>query len=164
MSANPNWARWLFASIDKILRQVATDANLPVIVEGIDDITDSFTEATDRAEIRISGPFTKEFPGEYRIQMDINVILTSRFDGAQKNRHAILTNAGLFHEKMDGVLKVYKYGSNVGDDSSYLGCLIPRSGKNDSIRVMHFGQVDPIATDKLKQSVIDARYEMFLSE
>jgi hypothetical protein len=62
---------------------------------------------------------------------------------------------------MDGVIKVYKYGDSVGDDSSYLGCLIPRSGKNDTIRVIHFGKVDP--TDKIRQSVVDARYEMFLT-
>ena len=165
MSANPNWARWLFASIAKTLRQVAIDASLPVIVEGVDDITDAFTEATDRVEIRISGPFTHEYPGnDYRIQMDVNVILTSRFDGAQKNRHAILTNAGLFHTAMDTAIQIYKYGNTVADDDSHLGCLVPRSGKNDSVRVMHFGQVDPTSTDKVKQSVVDARYEMYLSE
>ena len=100
--------------------------------------------------------------GEYRVQMDINVLLTSRFDGKQKNRHLLLTNAGLFHEAMDQPLKVYKYGSAVGDDDSYLGCLTPRSGKNDTIRVIHFGKVDP--TDKIRQSAIDARYEMFLAK
>jgi hypothetical protein len=62
---------------------------------------------------------------------------------------------------MDQAIQIYKYGSAVGDDSSHLGCLVPRSGKNDVIRVMHFGKVDP--TDKVKQSVVDARYEMFLS-
>ncbi len=161
MSANPNWARWIFASIAKNLSAVANTNSIPVIVEGIDDETDAFTEETDRVEIRINGPYTKEMPGEYRIQMDINVILTSRFDGAQKNRHAILTNAGLFHEAMDQAIKVYKYGDSVGDDDSYLGCLVPRSGKNDTIRVIHFGKVDP--TDKVKQSVVDNRYEMYLS-
>ena len=160
MSANPNWARWIFASIAKTLKAVATTNSIPVIVEGVDDETDAFTEATDHVEIRISGPFTTKLSGEYRIWMDVNVILTSRFDGRQKNRHAILTNAGLFHEAMDQAILIYKFGTAVGDDSSYLGCLVPRSGKNDTVRVMHFGKVDP--TDKIKQSAVDARYEMFL--
>ncbi len=162
MPANPNWARWIFASIAKNLNTVADDNGIEAIVEGVDDETDGFTQATDHVEIRISGPFTKEMSGEYRIQMDVNVILTSRFDAKQKNRHLLLTNAGLFHAAMDGAILIYKYGDGVEDDDSYLGCLVPRSGKNDTIRVIHFGKVDP--TDKVKQSVVDARYEMFLAK
>jgi len=162
MSANPNWARWIFASIADNLNTVADTNSIPAIVEGVDDETDAFTEETDRVEIRISGPYSRKLPGnEYHIYMDINVILTSRFDGAQKNRHAILTNAGLFHEAMDQAILIYKFGDAAGDDGSYLGCLVPRSGKNDTVRVIHFGKVDP--TDKVKQSVVDARYEMFLT-
>lgn len=160
MPANPNWARWIFASIAKNLNDVATANDIPAIVEGIDDDTDSDTEATDHVEIRISGPFTKKLQGEYQIQMDVNVLLTSRFDGRKKNRHAILTNAGIFHEAMDQAILIYKYGVSVGDDNSYLGCLVPRSGKSGIVRVIHFGKIDP--TDKVRQSVVDARYEMFL--
>ena len=155
MTANPNWARWAFASIANYLKTLATNNGIPAIVEGMDDHTDAFTEAADRAEIRINGPYTKKLHGEYLVFMDVNVILTSRFDGTN-NRYAILTHAGLFHEAMDQAISVYRYG----DDDSYLGCLVPRSGKNDTVRVVHFGQVDP--TDKLKQSAVDARYEMFL--
>lgn len=162
MPANPNWTRWIFASVSYILKTIATDNSIPVIVEGVDDETDTFTDATDHVEIRISGPYTKELPGEYHIFVDVNVILTSRFDGKQKNRHAILVNAGLFHEVMDQPLKVYKYGKEDEDDDSYVGCLVPRSGKNDTVRVIHFGKVDP--TDKVKQSVVDVRYVMYLSK
>lgn len=160
MPANQNWARWIFSSISFTLKTVATDNSIPAIVEGVDDETDTFTDATDRVEIRISGPYTKELPSEYHVYVDVNVILTSRFDGSTKNRHAILINAGLFHEAMDQIIRVYKYGNEVGDDDSFIGCLIPRSGKNDTVRVIHFGKVD--STDKVKQSAVDARYEMYL--
>jgi hypothetical protein len=162
MPANPNWARWIFSSIAKNLQAVAVTNDIPAIVEGVDDETDTFTKATDHVEIRISGPSTKKMSGEYRIRMDVNVLLTSRFDGQKKNRHAILTNAGLFHEAMDRAILIYKYGNAAGDDDSYLGCLTLRPGKNDAVRVIHFGKIDP--TDKIKQSVVDARYEMFLTE
>jgi hypothetical protein len=161
MSVNPNWARWIFASISYHLKTVATDNNIPAIVEGVDDVTDSFSEATDHAEIRISGPDTQQLSGEYRLLVSVNVLLASRFDGKQKNRHALLTNVGLFHEAMDQAILIYKYGNTLADDDSYLGCLTLRPGKNDSVRVIHFGQIDP--TDKVKQSAVDARYEMFLS-
>jgi hypothetical protein len=143
------------------LKTVATNNSIPAIVEGIDDATDDFSKATDRIEIRISGPDTQQLSGEYRLLVSVNVLLSSRFDGKQKNRHAILTNAGLFHEAMDQAILIYKYGNTLADDDSYLGCLVPRSGKNDTVRVVHFGQIDPI--DKVKQSAVDARYEMFLT-
>jgi hypothetical protein len=162
MGANPNWARWTFASIAHYLKKVAEDNSLPAIVEGSDDRTDEYMQATDRAEIRITGPFTKELSGEYLLYMDVNVLLTSRYDGQVKNRYALLKDAGLFHEAMDKAIRIYRYGNEPGDDDSLLGCLVPRSGKNDSIRVVHFGQIDP--TDKIKQSAVDARYEMYLSE
>ncbi len=161
MSVNPNWTRWIFASIAKNLKAVAAANNIPAIVEGVDDETDAFSGATDHVEIRISGPFTTKMASEYRIRMDINVILTSRFGGAGKNRHVLLTNAGLFHEAMDKAILIYKYGNSAGDDGTLLGCLTLRPGKNDVVRVLHFGKVDP--TDKIRQSVVDARYEMYLS-
>ena len=162
MAANPNWARWMFASIAFTLKAVATGNSIPVIVEGMDEETNEFTRATDRVEIRISGPYTRPLSGgEYHIFMDANVLFTSRFDGAGKNRHTILENVGLYQEAMDSPISVYRYGSEVGDDDSFLGCLTPRQGKNDTVRVMHFGKID--TTDKLRQSMVDARYEMYLS-
>ena len=37
MSANPNWARWVFASVATFLKQVAQSQQLAVLVEGLDD-------------------------------------------------------------------------------------------------------------------------------
>jgi len=53
--ANPNWARWVFASVASYLKRVAEEAHLPALVEGLDDRTTEFMEATDRCEIRITG-------------------------------------------------------------------------------------------------------------
>jgi hypothetical protein len=39
---------------------------------------------------------------------------------------------------------------------------LPVHGRNEAIRLLHFGQVDP--TDRLKQSMVDARYRMEISE
>ena len=164
MPANPNWARWIFASVADYLKEVAVDADLPVIVEGLDDRDEAFNSATDRAEIRINGPFTQELSrGFYQISVDANVLLSSRLDGAKKNGYAIHKFLGLFHEAMDDVIPIFKHGLEDGDDSEVqIGCLTPRPGKNDAVRVLHFGQIDK--TDRLKQSAVDARYIMELSE
>jgi hypothetical protein len=170
MPANPNWARWIFSSVADHLKQVAVDASLPVIVEHLDDRTTAFMQATDRVEVRITGPESRELShGFHRVWVDANVLLTSRYDGAKKDPLAIFKFAGLFHEAMDGPIPVWNYGNEMGDfveadpDSQvFLGCLMPRPGRNETVRVLHFGQIN--TTDKLKQSMVDARYEMYLSE
>lgn len=170
MAADPNWSRWIFASVAFKLKAVATEANLAVLVEHLDERSDAFMKATDRVEIRITGPFTQELSkGSFRIWVDANVLLTSRYDGSAKNAYDILKFAGLFHEAMDSPIPVWNYGPEPGDylDSDpntqvFIGCLLPRPGTNDSIRVFNFGQTDKV--DKLKQSAVDARYVMYLEE
>lgn len=163
MPANPNWARWIFASVADYLKQVALDNAIAVIVEGNDERDKAFMQSSDRAEIRVTGPYAQEIShGCFRLWVDVNVLLTSRMDGAQKNAYTLQTNAGLFQEAMDHTISVYRFGTGADDDQSHLGCLSPRSGKNDSVRVIHFGQVNE--TDKLRQAAVDARYVMYLND
>jgi hypothetical protein len=161
MSANPNWARWVFASLATYLKQVAEDADIPVLVEGLDRRTTEFMNATDRAEIRITGPFTRHpSKGYYEVSVDTNVLFLSRYEEG-KNQYDILKAIGLFHEALDGPIAVYKVGKEAGDDEhAFVGCLEPRRAKGDVVRVLHFGQSDLV--DEIKQSLVDARYVMEL--
>jgi hypothetical protein len=163
MPANPNWARWVFASVATYLKAVALRAALPALVEGLDERTTEFMEATDRCEIRITGPFTREPSCDYfYIEVVVNVLFFSRYE-EQKNQYAIIQTMGAFQEAMDGAIPVYQYGNEPGDDEqAFIGCLLPVHGRNEAIRLLHFGQVDP--TDRLKQSMVDARYRMEISE
>ncbi len=158
-AANPNWARWVFASVATYLRGIAEGAHLPVLIEGLDDRTQAFTDAPDKCEVRITGPFTRELSrGYFQIEVLVNVLFTSLYE-EQKNQYAILQKIGTFHEAMDGAIAVYKYGEGPDDDETQLiGCLSPVTGRSDSVRVIHFGQLDP--TTRLKQSMVDARYRM----
>ena len=84
-------------------------------------------------------------------------------DGAAKNRLTIQTLAGLYQEAMSKQIAVYKFGSEPGDDPDvFVACLSPQSGRNDSVRVFHFGQIN--ATARITQSVVDARYSTYLDE
>lgn len=160
MAADPNWPRWIFASLATYLKQVATDNNLAVMVEGLDERSAEFMEATDRVEIRITGPFIRELSHNYwELQVDANVLLSSRFDGPDtKSRYTLVQATGLFQSAMDAAIAVYRYGANPGDDESLVGCLSPLSGKRDAVRVYHFGQIN--TTDGLRQSMVDAKYVM----
>lgn len=155
--ADRNWARWIHASVAKYLKQVADDNDIPALVEGIEDRDQSFMEAPDRVEIRLNGPHSQELSrGYHRLYVDINVLLTSQMGGEGKNAYDLDARLGIFHEAMDGVISIFRVGTGPDDDQSLLVCLSPRSGKNDSVRVIHFGQIE--RTDRLKQGVVDARY------
>jgi len=162
MPANPNWARWVFASVATYLKQVAQSQQLPVLIEGLDERTTEFMSATDRCEVRITGPFTKELSRDYfQVEVVVNVLFVSRYE-EQKNQYAIIQKTGVFQEAMDGSIAVYKYGNGPEDDEhALIDCLSPAQGRHDAIRVMHFGQIN--STDRLKQSMVDARYRMEIS-
>lgn len=166
--AQKDWARWLFASVATVLKAVATERLLPVLVEHLDERTTAFMEASERAEIRITGPFIREMSrGCWQVFVDVNVLLTGRYDDT--DGYSILKHAGAFQEAMDASIGVWNYGSEPGDyreddlaSQMFLGCLIPRSGRNALVRVLNFGQID--AVDKLKQTEVDARYVMELTD
>ena len=102
MPANPNWARWVFASVATYLKQVAQSQQLPVLIEGLDERTTEFMNATDRCEVRITGPFTREVSRDwYQIEVVVNVLFVSRYE-EQKNQYAIIQKTGVFQEAMDG--------------------------------------------------------------
>lgn len=170
MPANPNWARWLFASTADVLKTLATDNELAVLVEHLDERTDAFIKASDRAEVRITGPFTQEISkGYHHVLLDVNVLLTSRYDGPSKNQYNILKFAGLFHHTLSMPIPVWNYGpedddykEEVPESHLFIGCLLPKRTKGDLVKVLNFGQTNE--TDKLKQTVVDARYEMFITE
>mgnify|MGYP000358183439 CR=1 FL=1 len=162
MPANPNWARWVFASVATYLKQVAIDADLPAIVEGLDDRPQDFMEATARAEIRINGPDSQEIShGYYQLLVMANVLITCRYDDT-KGAYDLDHFLGLYQEAMDQI-PLFKLGSGLDDDRLVqLGCLSPGPSRNDRIRVFRFGQIEK--TDKVKQALIDVRYFTEISE
>ena len=164
MATRPSndWTRWIFASVTKHFDDnVMTPNSIPFITEGIGERDTPFMETEDRAEIRINGPFARELSANYwRVWVDINVLVTSYFGNPSKDAYTLERNLGLIHEFTDTAIPIYRYGDGIDDDGTLLGCLRPRSEKNDSIRVIHFGQIS--STDRLKQGQVDGRYVMYL--
>jgi hypothetical protein len=159
MSANPNWARWIFASLSKYLKQVAADNSIPALTEGIDTRTDALLKQPDRVEIAITGPYIREAAhNDYRAKVGVRVLILSQM--GKNNRYTPQRIAGLFQEALDGAIATYRYGSALEDDGTLLGCLSALNGSNDAVRVMHFGQMSP--TEGLRQSMVDCWYEMEL--
>jgi hypothetical protein len=159
---NPNWTRWIFASvIEHFDTNVFTPQSLPFLAEGIHERDTDFMESPDRAEIRLNGPWARELSANYwRIWVDINILVTSNFGNDTKDVYTLERNLGFVHEFADTYIPIMRYGAGVDDTGTLLGCLRPRSDKNDSIRVIHFGQLNNI--DRIKQGQVDGRYIMYL--
>lgn len=161
--ANPNWARWVTSSIAVFFADVIDDGTqIPFIVEGVDERSTSFMEAPAKAEIRINGPFTKQYSGNItRMYVDINVLVTVHMGGEATNSYTLEEHLGMFHEAMDGNIPIFRFGSGVEDDDTLLECLSPRPQKDDSIRVLHFGQLEQSV--HLRQGMVDARYVAWIT-
>jgi len=163
MSVDSNWARWIFSSLADYLKKVATDNEIKVLIEGVDDRTDAIMEATEHVEIAITGPFSRELSRNYyELKVGVRVLIQCRMDKPPKNRYTPQLIAGLYHEAMDAVIAVYRYGNGSEDDQSLLGCLSSLNDRNNPIKVHHFGQATP--TDRLRQSMVDCWYVMELSD
>jgi hypothetical protein len=159
-----HWARWTFASIAYAVKSVDFE---PTLVDGLDDRTDAFEEKPHRAEIRINGPWIQQQQGDYRVWADVNVLVTSFMGGDAISRHELSRIAGLYQKRLTEPIQVWNYGDQDGDwteddpeSQILLGCLVNRSGRNDMTKLFHFGQIDK--TNRVRQAIVDARYEMFL--
>jgi hypothetical protein len=164
--ANKNWPRWIFASLADHLKKVAASLKLPACVDGLDIRSKCFTEAAERVEIFITGPFMSEpSSGYYRAFVDVHVVLTGRED-VRKNGYNLLTYAGAFQAAMDAAVPVYNLGIESGDHVAgdantlvHIGCLIPQHGK--SLNVTNYGRVHEV--DRINQVECECKYVIELS-
>jgi hypothetical protein len=79
---------------------------------------------------------------------------------SREDAYGIMRWGGEFESAMNERIPVYKLGPDVGDDDSLLGCLTMRKGQSESVKLFHFGQIT--STDRVRQAVVDGRYEMYL--
>jgi len=155
---DPNWPRWVFASVADYLASVATANSLPWLLDGAQDRSEAFANATERVEIRITGPYTQQPSIDYYLlTVDANVLLQCRYE--EKNAYRRQTLMGPFFQAMAGPIPVYKLGSEPGDDKSHLGCLILPRGSQ--VKLHHFGQLT--FPERMSESMCDARYVMDLT-
>jgi hypothetical protein len=156
--------RYLFASIADAMKTVAGTLSLPVLVEHFDERTETFMQAADRAEIRITGPLVRHGGKDYYdLFIDVSVLLVSRYDKSNKNPFDIIRYAGAFVAALEAPIAVWNYGPVAGDYDEddeetqlHLGCLTLRPGQG--VTVLHHGQVDSV--EKVKMSEINARLNM----
>ena len=153
-----NLARWTFQSIVKHFVSTANGLSLPYFVEGIDERSDDDMRA-NHVELRITGPEVKEVSKDYlKVSAVINFLFTEQMDMSGADAYQMSRWIGKFASVMLEPVPVYKYGTGAADDQSLIGCLRVDKGKNEKVRIFHFGQVKPDTRERL--SVCDAVYGM----
>lgn len=153
-----NLARWIFASIAKHFRLVASGLSLPYFVEGVDE-RDETTMRENHVELRITGPFIREYSKNYfKASVPVNAFFTERMAMSGADAYDIVRWCGKFQSVMLDPVPVYKYGPGPGDDNSLIGCLKPTGSNDNMARIYHFGQVSK--EDRIRQSEVDILYWM----
>lgn len=156
-----NISRWIQASLAVYFDTVAATIPLTFFVEGVDERSDDSMQV-EHAELRVNGPYVREVSRNYwRIHVDINVMLTDYMKMSTESAYDINHWGGVFLNAMLENLPIFKLGSGVDDDGSLIGCLTQRTGFSEPVRLIHFGQVS--REDRIRQAVVDGRFEMYLS-
>lgn len=152
---DPNWIRWIFASMSKFFDSKKGQLNL--YIEG----TDKTGRRKDQeyAEFRMNGPLATEISSHYwRLTFDINVIVYSTKDS---DSHKIFKDIGQVTQMFCGAIPIYKYGTQQGDDGTLLDCALLQMFEGDSgIRVNQYGQYDPSLL--MLASTVEATYQLTL--
>lgn len=162
MSYNPNWPRWVQASVADHFKTVCIAKGYPALVEGIDERTTEFYDAPNRIEIRMNGPQIQEWnKGYFEFEVDVNILIFSYMGGKNVNAYDGTVMAGVMAEAADQKIPVYKYGIGVDDDQSLIGCLsLQTTGRDQGINVHHFGEIDK--ENRLRQFGVDVSLQMTL--
>ena len=160
MPANKNWRRWIHASAGEYLSDTAMAESLPWLIEGITDRDEDFMSKPDRVEIRLNGPFTLRYGNCWNARVFINVIVSSAV-GEIKDAYKLDEVLGVFHTAMDQPIEIFKRGDGPDDDDSSIGCLHPLGERSTPIRVLDFGEVDPV--DHIRQGMVTGTYEIELT-
>jgi hypothetical protein len=156
-----NLARWTVASIAVYFKSVADGLSLTFFVDGVDE-REPDTMREEHAELRVSGPMVRELSHNYwRIHVDINILLTDQMKMSTESAYDINHWGGTFLTAMTEPIPVYRYGDGADDDGSLVGCLTQRRGFSEPTRLIHFGQIS--REDRIRQAVVDGRFEMYLS-
>lgn len=153
---NPNWPRWIAASIHKHFK-TEVPSTLPLYIEGQPH---SENTVPDYAELRFDGPYCHEDArDQWVLDVEVNVLVCSIPD--ERDTHRIFKGVGIIAAAMKPIIKVYKFGDGPDDSASVLvGCLFIKQNFNQTIFIAHFGQIDPKVS--LLQSTVEAHYKIEL--
>lgn len=157
---NPNWGRWITASVAHEFMDDFGSSGYKVIADG--QILPESTDEKGQLELRIDGPAATRQPssGEYVLE-DIYI-----------NCHAHVYNSEVFDEerRIAGLLEVwlgrdhciYRYGDGIDDDFTFVGALVLQTrGRLDGVKSHFFGKEEH---ENIEQLSVEANFNMYLKQ
>lgn len=148
---DPNWTRWVEASIAKYFD--ANKQNYNLFLHGIDDPPIGNKEG---AELRINGPIaqqrTKTF---WALDFTVNLLVQSKINDQNAYEHQDVV--GFFTNLFVPSISVFKLGKNPEiDTQEFLACL----EQTEDIEALAFGQISPEI--RVLQSTLVCQYRVEL--
>lgn len=152
------WPRWFAASINKHFD--ARKGTVPLFIEGQHAHKNNEPEWV---ELRVDGPYLTEVSHHYwHIFYEVNVLVSATINDVDMyNEEDVI---GQVLTMFTQAIQISKYGTDaIIDDGSVIGCLTRMDDikKRRRTQVSRFGQIKPEV--KLKQTVVEGHYEMFLA-
>lgn len=146
---NPNWTRWIIASINKHFSDAVSPFDL--FIEGTDRRT---ALEHDYAELRRDGPeYCELSKGYWQIDITIDILVVNKLN--DQDIYTLERNVGLVQSAFTTDIPVFEYGDS---PLSQLGCLVLCPRPDEPIRTNYFGQVEN--DSRLRQVSVDACYRM----
>jgi hypothetical protein len=147
-----NFPRWVRSSIGVHFQTFATVRSLPMLISGIDDPDENQFSAQNRVELRIHGPSLREWDNDnYTGFVNVNLLFTEII--GQQNAYAVVDDVGAFQYHAYQNINIKRYGTNVGDDESLIGCL---EVQRKPIELYDFGRLSD--KDGVRQLMLDVLY------
>lgn len=152
---NPNWTRWIHASLNNYVKIELEKLGVVVFFEG--QSRENLSDKKDFVEFRWNGPFGREFSrGWWQLEVNLNFVINSTTTRPDTYTHRQIV--GQVQSILKNSINVMKFGDNlVVDDQTLLGCLQLRADKKDGIFTDYFGRMQEV---ELEQSTVEATYFM----
>ena len=151
---NENWPRWFFASVSKHFTTLAPSITF---IEGTHRQT---PPDKTHAEFRMDGPRVRPVPGgDIYNWIAVNILFNTAMDSQEfHEKHRLV---GEIVSAFTESIPIFRYGDGPDDDGEQIGCFALLDRGLDTIRVNHFGQIDPAI--RLEQGTIEGHYETYLT-
>jgi hypothetical protein len=153
---NPNWTRWIHASISDYFKDYGRRIGLSIQVEG----QDKPKRPEDWVELRWDGPLANETTrNNWILELDINCLISSVLGRKDVHKHKRIV--GEIQSVMPKDFPIYRFGDDpIIDTQDLLGCMTLRPDNREGIITSYFGQIDVDVL--LEQSSVEAHYRMHL--
>jgi len=158
-AVNPKWHEWIFKSVANHFHVAASAVSLPLVVETLNQPTDTWKDSVTRSELMVNGVYTKEGSNKcHEIFVPIFIIISTH--NQPKNLTGHFQALGKMAEAADTCIIVKEYEKGVSSPET-VGELIPYGDKNAGIKV-ETPRIN--RTDQRIHATITASYQSLFNE